>query len=200
MKKLIVILSLLFPTVLSAQKFKIVEGDFSFLKNASKVNVKFTYDNLRLLKENKTEAVYVDERSKELNAKNSGTGDNWKKKWEASKSSIWETNFLDLMAKTVTEKQNIVFGENLKDAKYTLVVDAVWIYPGWDAAVMKQAAKVSTLLIFSETANPGKVLLKIESTDAPGDQYGSNFSNESRIGEGFEKTAKTLGKRILKEI
>jgi hypothetical protein len=185
--------------VAQAQKIRIVEGDFKFLASAKSVNVDFKYDQLKLLKENKSEQQYVDERQKDLNAKNAGTGDSWAKKWEGSKQSLWEPNFMDLLAKTVTAKKGLVFGQGKGDAPYTLIVDATWIYPGWDAAVMKQPAKVSTILTFVETKNPSKVLLKIESENAPGDQWGSNFSNESRIGEGFEKTAKTLGNRILKE-
>ncbi len=64
---------------------------------------------------------------------------------------------------------------------------------------MKQPAKVSTNLKFVETANKSNVLLEITSEEAPGDQWGSNFSNESRIGEGYAKTAKSLAKLIAKK-
>ncbi|MCD8539041.1 MAG: hypothetical protein LRY55_04205 [Leadbetterella sp.] len=200
MKKIIILLSVLLTAAgASAQKMTVEEGNFKFLKDAKAVNVVFRYDDLKLLKENKTEQQYVEERTAELNAKNAGTGDTWAQKWEGAKESIWEANFLDLLAKTVTASKGTVFGQNKNDAPYTLTVDATWLYPGWDAGFMKQPAKVTTALIFTETANPSNVLLKIKSENAPGDQWGSNFSNESRIGEGFEKTAKTLGNRILKE-
>lgn len=52
-----------------------------------------------------------------------------------------------------------------------------------------------------ETGNKSKVLAELLSEEAPGDQWGSNFSNESRIGEGFAKTAKTLvAKFISKDV
>ncbi|MBX2951375.1 MAG: hypothetical protein KF870_02645 [Leadbetterella sp.] len=200
MKKITVLFSLLLLAAgASAQKMNVVEGDFKFLKDAKAINVVFRYDDMKLFNENKTEQQYIKERSEDLNAKNPGTGDTWVRKWEGAKESIWEPNFMDLIAKTVTAKKGTVFGLGKKDAPYTLTVDAVWIYPGWDAGVMKQPAKVTTLLTFTETGNPSKVLLKIKSENAPGNQWGSNFSNESRIGEGFEKTAKTLGTRIIKE-
>ena len=97
------------------------------------------------------------------------------------------------------DKKDLTFQEGLSDAKYTLIVDVVWIYPGWDAGVMKQAAKVSTVLRFVETANRSNVVLELTTDKAPGDQWGNNYSNESRIGEGFAKTAKTMSKMILKE-
>jgi hypothetical protein len=179
-----------------AQKFTVQEGDFKSLKDLKKVNVEFHYDNMKLMKENKPEAQYVKERTDELNGKSAGTGDTWAKRWEGAKTSIWEPNFMDLLAKTVTAKKGVQFAQNAKDAPVTLKVDADWVYPGWDAGVMKQSAKVSTTLTFVQN---GKVLLKIKSENAPGDQWGSNFSNESRIGEGFEKTAKTLGNRLIKD-
>lgn len=200
MKKITLLFSLLLTALgASAQKMTVEEGDFKFLKDAKAVNLIFRYDQMKLLKENKSEKQYIEERTAELNAKNAGTGDSWAKKWDGAKESVWEPNFMDLLAKTVTAKKGTVFGENRKDAPYTLTVDAIWLYPGWDAGVMKQPAKVTTLLTFTETGNPSKVLLRIKSENAPGDQWGSNFSNETRIGEGFEKTAKTLGNRILKE-
>lgn len=81
----------------------------------------------------------------------------------------------------------------------TLIVQTVWVYPGWDAGIMKQEAKVTTNLKFVETANKSNVLLEIKSEEAPGDQWGNNFSNESRIGEGYAKTAKSLSKLLLKK-
>src|SRR5690606_37119293 len=122
--------------------------------------VVFKYDDLKLLKENKPEQQYVEERTADLNSKNAGTGDTWALKWAGSKQSIWEPNFMDLLAKTVTAKKGTVFSQGKKDAPYTLTVNAVWLYPGWDAAVMKQPAKVTTELVFTETGNPSKVLLK----------------------------------------
>jgi hypothetical protein len=76
----------------------------------------------------------------------------------------------------------------------------VWIYPGWDAGIMKQPAKVTTNLKFVETANKSNVLLEISSEEATGDQWGNNYSNESRIGEGFAKTAKSLAKMLIKKV
>jgi len=54
-------------------------------------------------------------------------------------------------------------------------------------------------LKFVETANKENVMLKVSSKNAPGDQWGNNYSNESRVGEGYAKTAKTLAKLILKK-
>ncbi|TDE55014.1 hypothetical protein [Flavobacterium sp. GT3P67] len=199
MKKLVVAV-LFVSSMMTAQDIDVVKGNFDFLKDQKEINVEFDYSKMTLMKEKKTEAQYIEDRTKELNEKTKGVGNIWMKKWNASKELIWSPKFLELMNVVfVKDKKEVSFQEELITAKYTLIVETVWIYPGWDAMVMKQPAKVSTLLKFVETSDKSNVLLEISSQEAPGDQYGSNFSNESRIGEGFAKTAKSLAKMVLKK-
>ena len=200
MKKVLVLVVLFVSSFMTAQKMEVVKGDFGFLTGQKEINIEFDYSKLTLMKENKTEAQYVEERSKELNEKTKGVGDIWKKKWNGAKESIWNPKFLELVNVVLAKKKKEVsFQEGLTSAKYTLIVEVVWIFPGWDAMVMKQPAKVTTNLKFVETSNKSNVLLEISSEHAPGDQYGNNFSNENRIGEGFAKTGKSLAGFLLKK-
>lgn len=200
MKKLMLVAILFVSCTMMSQDMEVVKGDFGFLKDQKEINVEFDYSKMTLMKEKKTEAQYVEDRAKELNEKNKGVGDIWKKKWNPSKELIWNPKFLELINVVLLKEDNEVsYQEDLKAAKYTLIVETVWIYPGWDAGIMKQPAKVSTNLKFVETANKSNVLLEISSENAPGDQWGNNYSNESRIGEGYAKTAKSLAKMILKK-
>lgn len=106
---------------------------------------------------------------------------------------------MELMNRYFYDDHGITFKENLSNTKYTLIVETVWLYPGWDAGVMKQPAKVTTNLKFVETANKDTVLAEVTSENAPGDQWGSSFSNEDRLGEGYAKTGKSFAKLILKK-
>ena len=160
MKKVLVLALLITSSIVSAQKMEIIKGDFGFLNNQTAVNVEFDYSNLKLLKENKTEAQYISDRAADLNEKTKGVGDVWKKKWEGAKIAIWNPKFLELVnIVLVKKKKELSFQEDLKSAKYTLIVETTWIFPGWDAGVMKQPAKVSTNLKFVETENRSNVLL-----------------------------------------
>lgn len=184
----------------SAQKMELKSGDLAVLKNEKEVNVEFNFSNVKLMKENKSEAEYVADRQAELNGKAKGNGDIWKKKWEAAPEGIWKPKFLELINTVLTkEDKNVTFQEGLSSAKYTLIVDIDWIFPGWDVYMMKQPAKVTTTLKVVESANKSKVLAEVTSENAPGDQWGNNFSNESRIGEGFAKTGKSFAKLLLKK-
>ncbi|MNR01308.1 hypothetical protein D3C85_1171080 [compost metagenome] len=134
-----------------------------------------------------------------MDQKAKGNGNLWQKKWIAAKEQIWTPKFLEIGNIVLTKAgKNLNFQEGL-NTPYTLIVQTLWIYPGWDAGIMKQPAKVTTHLKFVETANKSNVLLEISSEEAPGDQWGNNYSNESRIGEGYAKTAKSLSKMILKK-
>ncbi|HSD14000.1 MAG TPA: hypothetical protein VLB74_05080 [Flavobacterium sp.] len=200
MKKVLVAGFMLVSAFAMSQDMDVTKGDFSFLKDQKEINVEFTYNNLKLMKDNLTDEQYVSERVADLNKKGTGTGDNWKKKWYASRDLLFETKFLELVNVVLTkEKKNVTFQEDLKSAKYTLIVDAVWIYPGYNVVMAKHGAKVSTVLRFVETANPNNVVLEIKSDEAPGDVFGGSFSNEDRIGEGYAKTGKSLAKMLIKK-
>ena len=201
MRKLFMATICLLSVVAMAQDMDVVKGDFEFLKSEKQINVEFDYSKLTLLKDKKTEAQYIEDRAADLNTKNKGTGESWKKKWNGAKEAIWQPKFMELVNTVMSkEKKDLTFQEDLKSAKYTLIVEVVWIFPGWDIAMMKQPAKVTTNLKFVETANKSHVVLEIESKEAPGNQFGSNFSNESRIGEGFAKTGKSLAKLLIKKV
>ncbi len=200
MKKVSLMILLFTTTIGFSQDMSVIKGGFHNLSDQKEVNVEFNYSDLKLLKENLTESQYVQNRKNELNGKTRGVGDNWQKIWEGAKQGIWQPKFLELMSATITKKKDILFQEGLGSAKYTLEVYVLWIYPGWDAGIMKQPAKVTTLLKVVETANRKNVLIEVSSEHAPGNQFGNNFSNESRIGEGFAKTAKSFGKMLASEI
>lgn len=199
MKKTTVLVILFVSSFMIGQKMEIQKGDFAFLNGQTAINIEFDYSHLMLMKENKAEAAYIADRQKELNEKTKGIGDIWKKKWEGAKVAIWQPKFLELINVVLAKKKkDLSFQEDLKSAKYTLIVDVTWLFPGWDVMMMKQPAKVSTNLKFVETANKSNVILEISTKEAPGDQWGNQFSNESRIGEGFAKTGKSLAGFIIK--
>ncbi|RDK88723.1 hypothetical protein C8D94_101600 [Marinirhabdus gelatinilytica] len=193
-------LALVCTVFVYGQKMKVVDGDYTFLKGQKNINVEFDYSNLKLYNDDRSEETYVTERTKELEEKNRGVGKNWAKKWEASKELIYAPKFLELMNRYLADDYGLFFEEGLTDAKYTLIVDVTWIYPGYNVAIMRKPAKLSTTLRFVETANRDNVVLEIKAKNAPGNRFGGTFSNEDRIGEGFAKTGKTLAKMIEKKL
>lgn len=196
MKKLLLIVMVITSSFVLAQKMKVVSGNFEFLKGEKELNVEFDYSTVTFYKEKMTEAQYLEKRVKEI-AKDKGDAEakRWKTDWNSSK----ETSFVDKFLASMNKNMAIKTGLN-PNAKYTVIVVTTWIYPGWFAGVMNQPSKVSTLLKFVETANPGNALLAIEATNAPGDNFVGLPNNNDRIAEGYAKTGKTLAKMIEKKI
>ncbi|QLL59655.1 hypothetical protein FH779_16885 [Empedobacter falsenii] len=200
MKNYLLLIIIVLGSNIYAQKEKVKSGTVDFLKGQSKMKVIFDYSNLKINADSITEAEYVQKKIVDLNGKNAGNGDIWNDKWTGAKESIWEPKFMELLTKYGAKSTGISFSENATDAPYTMIVKVDWIYPGWDAFVMKQAAKVSTTITIVDSNNFEDKKFVINYKEAPGTQFGNNYSDESRIGEGFAKTAKTFSKMLEKKI
>jgi len=198
MRKLAVMFTLGVSALMHAQKMKIVSGNYDFLKDQKELNLVMNFSDVKFYKENMDEAAYVLKREKEIldAGKSNIEFEEWKQDWQHFKRTVFTNKFLASMNKNTS----IVTSINNNDAKYTLQVETVWIYPGWYAGVMAQPSKVSTILKFVETLNPTVVLLEIESKEAPGDNFVGVPNNNDRIAEGYAKTAKTLAKKISKKV
>ncbi|WP_437920917.1 hypothetical protein [Sphingobacterium sp. LRF_L2] len=192
------LLFLILPSLGFAQKIKILTGDFAFLRDQRILNIAFDYRDVTFYNEMMSEQTYIKNRMEEIGSnKGEAEAEVWRKDWDDSKSTTFVNKFLASMNKNLS----IVSSTDNKEAKYTLLVSTTWIYPGWFAGVMKQKAKVSTVLTFIESSNPGKILLKIESREAPGDVgFVGVQNNNDRIAEGYAKTAKTLAALIQKNM
>lgn len=184
-----------FTASVSAQKMKVESGDFSFLKGQSDLKVVFDFSKTTFYNEKMSEEEYIAKRTKEIgDDKGKSEADKWLKDWEYSK----ENSFIDKFLASMNKNMKIKASKDT-DAKYTLIVETTWIYPGWFAGVMKQPAKVSASLKFVETANPGNVLLVVSSKNAPGDNFVGVANNNDRIAEGYAKTGKSLAQMIGKK-
>lgn len=195
--KLTLILCIAAPLSTFAQKIKVVSGNFEFLKDQKDVNVEFDYREMTFYNENISESEYVKRREKEIgDNKGEAESKRWREDWEDCKNRVFVNKFLTL----VNENPRLKFDKN-PNAKYTLIVQTEWIYPGWFAAVMAQKAKVSTQLRFVETKDRSKSLLVISSDKAPGDiAFVGVPNNNDRMAEGYAKTGKTLGKLLERNV
>ncbi|SEM77858.1 hypothetical protein SAMN05421856_106248 [Chryseobacterium taichungense] len=198
MKKLLLVFLIFLTGVVYAQKMKVISGNFDFLKGEKELNLQMDYSHIKFYKENMDEAAYIAKQEKDIRKANKSPEEFevWKKDWEYSKN----TQFVDKFLASMNKNTDIRTSVDNQSAKYTLLVETVWIYPGWFAGVMNQPSKLSTVLKFVEKSDPSNVLLEIESKNAPGDNFVGLPNNNDRISEGYAKTAKTLARMIEKKI
>lgn len=196
MKKLFLMLFMAIAISAFAQnQINFESGNFDFLKDQTEVNVKLKFDNATYQEKNFTEAQYIENRKADITAKkNEKVWENWIYQWDRFKS----TEYLEYFFKGINSKsKKITFRNDIK-AKYTLIVDAKWIYAGWYGGMIgSQEAKLTANLTFVETDNPSNVVMRLQADKIGGKQMNRDFNWEyGRIAAAYEVTGKKLGKEI----
>ncbi|UEQ74813.1 hypothetical protein [Chryseobacterium arthrosphaerae] len=196
MKKLFLLLFMAITTATFAQnQINFESGNFDFLKDQTEVNVQFIFENATFHEKNLTEAQYLENRQKDItNKKGASTWAEWSSQWGIFKSS----RYADFFLKGLNEKSKKVAFKTDVQTKYTLIVDAKWIYAGWYGGMIgSQPGKLTADLTFVETANPSKVVMKLHADKVEGNKGNKEFGWEyGRIAAAYEVTGKKLGKEI----
>ena len=195
MKKTLLLLLSFISIVFHAQDLKIESGNFDFLKDQTDLNVELKFDNAVYQEKNFTEAQYLENRKQEIIArKGEKVWQNWTYQWKKFK----DAEYVNYFFKGLNGKSKKTLLDQNANAKYTLIIDAKWVYAGWYGGMIgSQEAKISGSLYFVETQNPSNVLMKINIDKFQGKQMNEQFSWEyGRIAAVYE----VLGKQLKKEI
>ncbi|MEN4762825.1 hypothetical protein ABEG63_21065 [Chryseobacterium sp. C39-AII1] len=196
MKKLFLMLFMAIATTAIAQnQINFQSGNFDFLKDQTEVNVQLKFDNATYQEKNLTEVQYIENRKADITAKKSEkVWENWIYQWDRFKS----TEYLEYFFKGINAKSKKVTFRNDVKAKYTLIIDAKWIYAGWYGGMIgSQEAKLTANLTFVETENPSNIVMKLQADKIQGKQMNRDFNWEyGRIAAAYEVTGKKLGKEI----
>lgn len=199
MRKLLLLVFMVMGVVTFAQdQINVESGNFDFLKDQTEVNVQVKFENVAFQVENYTEAQYLEKRKAETIAKKSEEAwGKWIGEWDKFKS----TEYLDYFLKGINRKSKKIAFKKDTHAKYTLIVDAKWIYAGWHGGLIGQEAKLTSELTFVETDNPSNVVMKLKGDKVLGKPQNKDFVMEyGRIAGAYEQTGKYLGKKIKEVI
>lgn len=189
---------LFFISPLLADDIKLRSGDLGFLKGETIVNVEYVYAGLTVGKI--TEQAYTQEKVAGYNKQQPGKGEQWLQAWKSNRAARYEPKFEELINKQFSgKKSGLTVGHN-PGAKYTLVLRTTNWEPGWNAAVMRRPALVSSRAEFFETKNRSRELAAIDLLEMPGrDVSGYDFDIGVRLQEGYAKTGKELGAFLYKK-
>ena len=201
MKKLMIALFVVFASAAFAQfgsgcKVKLVSGDVKVLKSVKDYNIQYDYEGLKV--GGVDEEDYLNEKVKDKNKKEAGSGDKFKASWKNDRSQKFEPKFEELFNKTM-EDVNAKGKKENKNAKYTIIVKTDYIEPGYNIGISRKPAFINVTIKIVETANPSNVIAKIMFTNVPGqDAMGFDYDAGGRIAESYAKSGKELGKYLLK--
>jgi hypothetical protein len=182
----------LFSMHADAQHIKLLEGNLDPLKNESKINVEFTYDNMRVGKFDKEED-YINDKKGDYNKKEPGKGDTWAKNWVGDRKYRFEPKFNELFEKYSEKTINA-------NAKYTLIFHTDFTEPGYNIAITRKSAQINGEAWVVETANKNNVIAKIRVEKSPGKAFwsGNDYDTGDRIAEAYATAGKGVGKFIKK--
>lgn len=182
-----------------AQNLKLTSGSLEVLKGEKNLNLEYSYDGLTVGK--LPEPTYVDEKVAEYNRKEAGKGDQWLASWKGDRERRFQPKFEELLNKQFTERKVDFQAGKHPEARFTLVLKTTMLEPGFNVAVMRRPAAVSTEAAVYETKDRSKPLALITILKAPGqDAMGYDFDTGQRLMEGYAKTGKELGKFLCKTL
>jgi hypothetical protein len=200
MKKIFFALMVVISSMAFAQNtITVTDGNFDFLKDQTEVNVELIYDNAVYQEKNLSEEQYLEQRKADISAKKSeAVWKNWRVQWDKFKS----TEFMNYFFTGFNGKSKVLKVNNSGTAKYTLIIDAKWIYAGWYGGMIgSQEAKLTSDMSFVETQNPSNVLLKLHAEKIQGKKMNDQFSWEyGRIAAAYQITGKKLAEEIKKAL
>ncbi|OCA78039.1 hypothetical protein BBH99_01810 [Chryseobacterium contaminans] len=202
MKRLfLLMLTIMVTTVAFGQeRMSVVSGNFEVLKDQTEVNVEVQFENVLFMKENITETQYLENRKKQV-LENPKRGEEawktWIAEWEKYKKEEYVQYFANGLNKTYKE---ISFKKD-NAAKYTLLLDTKWVFPGWHAGLTAMTAEISGTIKLVETNNPSVVLAEVALNKFDRFVHNDQFVMEyGRIAAAYESVGRTLGKKMKKSL
>lgn len=202
MKKLFLLVFMVIMTTVAfgQEKMNLVSGGFEVLKDQTEVNVELKFEDVLFMKENITETQYLENRKKQVldNPKRGEKAWNmWITEWERYKKEEYINYFTKGLNKTYKE---ILFKKD-SSAKYTLLLETKWIFPGWHAGLTMMTSEISGTIKLVETNNHSVVLAEVELNKF--DRFVNNdemVMEYGRIAGAYESAGRYLGKKIKKSL
>ena len=201
MRKLLLLFFMMMITaVFGQEKMKLVSGDFGVLKDQSVVNVELKFENVLFMKENITEAQYLENRKKQVldNPKRGETAwKEWSEEWEKYKNE----DYIDRLLKGLNASTKQISFKKETPAKYTLILNTKWVFPGWHAGLIAMPTAMSGDIQLVETENPSVVLATVElnkydrfsGMDVTVMEYG-------RLAAAYESIGRVLSRQIKRNL
>jgi hypothetical protein len=193
MKKILFVMIITFSSCVTAQRVKVISGDYNFLKDQKFIKVVFNYKGLTFTRKKITEEQYITDRMSDIeSAGGKDKAQKWKDDWEYSKAKTFQDKFLASWNKNT----KIEASPGFEMTKYTLIVEPTWISQGAFIGLGNIPAQMNSKITFVETNNPQNVLMVVEGIKATGDNVIGIPNNNDRIAECFAKTSKMLALKV----
>jgi len=194
MKKIILLFAVSFMllNVANAQKIKVVDGDLSFFKDLSELNVIYEYpEDMKLGKTTLEE--YVAKKVGEKEKKKEGSGEAWKEAFYADRADHYEPMFI----RGLDDKTGDLYvAQDDSDYPVTVIVKTTFMEPGFQMGFQSKNSAVDLELTFVDTENHENVKAVVVVTKAPG---AAAPDQGLRVGDAYFTAGQAFGKFLKKK-
>ena len=171
---------------------KLFSGNASILKGEKEICLKYDYSDMKV--GGKTEEAYIDEKVKEKNKKEPGSGEKFKEEWFKNRTEKYQPKFEDLLNKYIADG-GVSVGEKYTSAKYTIILKTTFTEPGFNIGIKSKPALINVEILIVETADNTIVKSKLTMDKVPGTPV---YDTGLRITEAYAKCGKSLGAYLKK--
>ena len=193
MKKILCLVFICLTTSISAQTIKLVSGQLDFLKSENYVDIKFTYENMRVGK--MTEEEYVAKKMADYE-KSGKEPEKWRSMWLGDREKTYQPKFIELFDKRMEPLKVKISSEG----KYLLHIQTSFIEPGFNIGITRKNASVDFTATFIDKATGNEVAKITVLKSSANDFLGTDFDAAYRIGECYAKGGRELGAFIVKKL
>lgn len=175
-----------------AQKVKLTDGDMSFFKDLSDINVIFEYPEDSKLGKTTLEE-YVAKKVADKEKKKEGSGEAWKEAFYADRVDHYEPMFIQGFDDKTGE---LYVAQDDSDFEVTMIVTTTFMEPGFQMGFRSKNSAVDLEIKFVETGNHENVKATMTVLKAPG---AAAPDQGLRVGDAYFTAGQALGKLIKKK-
>jgi len=180
---------------------KLTSGDIKILKGQTLINVQYDYSKMAVGKF-KTDDEYIASKTKDMNKKKAGSGDEWAEKWKGDRESRIQPAF-ERMMNMALQHFNVSVRELASDAKYTFIVRTTFLEVGFSTFGYgpRKSAYISAVVDVVETSNPNTVLASIDMKKEEGHYMGDlEVDTGLRIESCYERAGADLASFFMDKV
>ena len=171
-------------------------GDISSLDNVKSVMIVYDYTDMGVGAFRKEED-YIKKKSEEMEKKEKGSSEKFKKDWVDARERRYQPRFEELFNKE-GKGINLTGSSKPNGSDYTLNVHTIFIEPGMNIGISKKPAFIDLECTFKDKS--GKELCVFYVKNAIGSNMsGMDYAVEARVVESYAKAGKMLVQGIEKE-
>ncbi len=179
-KQIIFLIIVLFAIAVNSQKLKIIKGGLEALEGVSEYNIVFDYSNITIAQYDSEEA-FLKDKMKLREDKERGAGVKFKKQWFSNRDSLYEPKFIKYFNDFFTSKTKI---KVMKDgnAKYTMLINTVFVYPGYNVGVWGEESKLKATITVYEAESPDNIIFTTKEVYVKGR---ATYNSKNRIANSY---------------